>query len=130
MDSHYTMHRFSRSEVQRSRKKVIEISHFLDNQREQFEDLQTLLLNAMGSLVPSEEEPGVTKQWARSLAAGPQPPEQYGKDVPAADAVSLSGTSTVGTAADASSAVDSKTEGENLMSAEGTSNNMSALQQV
>jgi hypothetical protein len=110
----YTMHYVSRGEEQRSRKKVIEISHFLDIQKQQFEDLQTLLQNAVASLVPSEEEPHETKQRAGPhTAAVPQPLQTDGRDTPAAISV-----------------VDSETERENRNSADGTINKILALQKV
>jgi hypothetical protein len=108
------MHHFSRGEVQRSRKKVTEISHFLDVQKEQFEHLQALLPHAAASRVPSEEEPSETKQRAGShTAAVPQPLERDGKDAPAAISV-----------------VGPETKGENRKSADGTINEISALQNV
>jgi hypothetical protein len=111
------VHRFSRGEVQRSRKKVIEINHFLDIQREQFEDLQTLLLNAVASLVPSKVEPSETKQKPGSQSAVPQPPAKDGKDVPATDAVP-SKTSASDADAHANCAVEIETKGENEKSAD------------
>lgn len=111
------MHCFPRGEVQRSRERVIEINHFLDIQREQFEDLQTLLLNAVASLIPSEEEHNETKQKPGSQTAVPQPLAKDDKDAPATNAV-LSKTSTLDAAVDANSAVEPETKGENKKSAD------------
>ena len=49
---------FSRGEIQRCRKKVTETGHFLDIQKEEFEDLQNLLLNVTASPAPSEAASG------------------------------------------------------------------------
>lgn len=121
---HYTTHCFRRGEVQRSRQRVIEINHFLDIQREQFEDLQTLLLNAVASLLPSEEEHSETEQ-----KPGPQPLARDSKDAPSTNAV-LSKTSTTDATADANSAVEPETKGENKKPVDWTVNKISALQKV
>jgi hypothetical protein len=114
---HYTAHCFPRGEVQRSRERVIEINHFLDIQREQYEDLQTLLLNAVASLMPSEEEHSEIQQKPGPQTAVPQPLAKDGKDAPPTNAV-LSKTSTMDAAAEADSAVEPETKGENKKSAD------------
>ena len=48
----------SKGEIQRCGKEVTEISHLLNIQKEEFEDLQNLLLNAVASLAPSEGASG------------------------------------------------------------------------
>jgi DNA replication initiation complex subunit (GINS family) len=108
---HYTVHCSPRGEVKRSREGVIEISHFLDMQREQFEDLHTLLLNAVASLMPSEEEHSETKQKPQPQTAVPQQLAKDSKDPPATNTV-RSETSTADAAADANSAVEPETKGE------------------
>ena len=67
---------FSRGEIQRCRKKVIEICHFLDVQKEEFEDLQNLLLNAMASLASSEEASGEMEEISDYQMAVPEPQEE------------------------------------------------------
>lgn len=115
--------------MQRSRQRVIEINHFLDIQREQFEDLQTLLLNAVASLLPSEEEHSETEQKLGPQTAVPQPLARDSKDAPSTNAV-LSKTSTTDAIVDANSAVEPETKGENKKPADWTVKKISALQKV
>jgi hypothetical protein len=72
---------FSRGEIQRSRKKVTEIGHFLDIQKEEFEDLQNLLLNAVASLAPSEGASGEMEEISDNEMTVPEPPQEDGGDI-------------------------------------------------
>ena len=76
---------FSRGEIQRCRKKVTEISHFLDIQKEEFEDLQNLLLNAVASLAPSEGASGEMEEISDNEIT--EPPQEDGGDNASAECV-------------------------------------------
>jgi hypothetical protein len=86
---------FSRGEIQWCRKKVTEISHFLDIQKEEFEDLQNLLLNAVASLAPSEEASGEMEEISDNEMTAPEPPQENGEDNVPADRVPSDNTTTV-----------------------------------
>jgi hypothetical protein len=66
---------------------VTEISHFLDIQKEEFEDLQNLLLNAVASLAPSQGASGEMEEISDYQKAVPEPPQEDGEDVVPADRV-------------------------------------------
>ena len=85
---------FSRAEIQRCRKKVTEISHFLDIQKEEFEDLQNLLLNAAASLAPSEEASGEMEDISGNEMTVPKPPQEDGRDIAPAVCVPSENTTT------------------------------------
>jgi len=85
---------FSRGEIQRCRKKVTEIGHFLDIQKEEFEDLQNLLLNAVASLAPSEGASGEMEEISDNEMTVPEPPQEDGGDIAPADIVPPETTTT------------------------------------
>jgi hypothetical protein len=64
---------------------VIEICHFLDVQKEEFEDLQNLLLNAMASLASSEEASGEMEEISDYQMAVPEPQEEEEEEEEAHD---------------------------------------------
>ena len=86
---------FSRGEIQRCRKKVTEISHFLDIQKEEFEDLQNLLLNAVASLAPSEGASGEMEEISDNEMTVPEPPQDDGGDIAHADIVPFETTTDI-----------------------------------
>ena len=62
---------------------MTEICHFLDIQKEEFEDIQNLLLNAVASLAPSEGATGEMEEISDNDMTVPGPPQEDGGDVPA-----------------------------------------------
>jgi hypothetical protein len=62
---------------------VTEIGHFLDIQKEEFEDLQNLLLNAVASLAPSEGASGEMEEISDNEMTVPEPPQEGGYIAPA-----------------------------------------------
>jgi hypothetical protein len=72
---------FSRGEIQRCRKKVTEIGHFLDIQKEEFEDLKNLLLNAVASLASSEAASREMDEISDNETTVPEPPQEDGRDI-------------------------------------------------
>ena len=78
---------FSRGEIQRCRKKVTEIGHFLDIQKEEFEDLQNLLLNAVASLAPSEAASAEMEEISDDEMTASERPQEDGRDIAPVDSV-------------------------------------------
>jgi hypothetical protein len=60
---------------------VTEIGHFLDIQKEEFEDLQNLLLNAVASLATSEAETGEMEETSDNEMSVPESPQEDGGDI-------------------------------------------------
>jgi hypothetical protein len=89
---------------------VIEINHFLDIQREEFEDLQALSLIAMASPVPAEGTPAETEESSGLQTAVPQVTNEEGEDAAATDTVpsESSATEKAGEDAAATDTVPSK----------------------
>jgi hypothetical protein len=96
---------------------VIEIGHFLDIQKEEFEDLQNLLLNAVESLAPSEGACGEMEEISDYQMAVAEPPQEEGEDVVPADCVPSETLAT-----DIKSTEASGTTNESAKPAESTSN--------
>jgi hypothetical protein len=107
---------FSRGEIQRCRKKVTEIGHFLDIQKEEFEDLQNLLLNAVASVAPSEGASGELEEISDKEMTVPEPPQEDG-DIAPADLVPSETTTT-----DKKSTEASGTTNESAKTAESAAN--------
>jgi len=78
---------FSRGEIQRCRKKVTEIGHFLDIQKEEFEDLQNLLLNVTASPAPSEAASGEMEEISDDEMTASERPQEDGRDIAPVDSV-------------------------------------------